>query len=1201
MAEVAYRLAQVISIYPITPSSTMAEWADQWREQGRRNLWGQVPLIAEMQSEGGAAGAMHGALQAGSLSTTFTASQGLLLMIPNLFKIAGELTANVIHVTARSLATHALSIFGDHSDVMACRSTGYAMLASDSVQEAGDLALIAHLSTIEARVPFLHFFDGFRTSHEINKVFGISDETIRALLDEKLVDAHRARALSPDRPILRGTAQNPDVFFQAREASNAFYLACPEIVQRRMDDFARLTGRSYHLFDYLGDPEADRVIVMMGSGAGAAEEAILHLNARGEKLGLLKVRLYRPFATEAFLKALPSTVRAIAVLDRTKEPGAIGEPLYQDVVTAIGESMQAASPRFGRIPKVIGGRYGLSSKEFTPAMVKAIFEELWNPQPKNHFTIGIHDDVTHTSLEYDPSFCTEDPRTFRALFYGLGSDGTVGANKNSIKIIGHETANDVQGYFVYDSKKSGSMTTSHLRFGPAPIRSTYLITQANFVACHSFPFLERMDILSAAAPGAVFLLNAPYGPDEVWAHLPRKVQETILERRLDFYVIDAYRVARETGMGSRINTVMQVCFFAISGVLPIADAVEQIKKAILETYGKRGNVVQKNYAAVDAALAHLGRVKVPERVTATFDVLPIFPSAAPKFVSTVLGEMAAGRGDLLPVSALPPDGTFPTATTQWEKRNIAQTIPVWDEELCIQCGKCVLVCPHAAIRAKVFDSALLADAPGSFKTAKPKWRGMEDKLYSLQVAPEDCTGCQLCMETCPVVSKAEPQSDKGEARRKALNMELQEPLRVSEAENWRFFEGLTTVNRAALSHNQVKDIQLLEPLFEFSGACAGCGETPYIKLLTQLFGDRLYIANATGCSSIYGGSLPTTPDTVNSSGRGPTWSNSLFEDNAEFGLGIRLALDQQKDQAEALVQQLAATIGEELVEATLSADQSAEPGIEQQRERVRQIRDRLAGVDTPEARQLRSLADSLVRKSVWLVGGDGWAYDIGFGGVDHVLGSGKNVKILVLDTETYSNTGGQMSKSTPRGAVAKFASGGKLTGKKDLAMEAVSYGSVYVARVAMGGSDVQTVKAFQEAEAYDGPALIIAYSQCIAHGFDLAQGMDQQKNAVLSGYWPLVRYVPRLPEQGKNPFQLDSRPPSIALKDYCYKEARYTMLQRSHPEVAEQLLEEAEDDVQRKWRLYSEYASGHSVLPGNAPSAEAGSVAAAAALAGPKG
>ncbi|MGD0646465.1 MAG: pyruvate:ferredoxin (flavodoxin) oxidoreductase [Acidobacteriaceae bacterium] len=1170
-ALVAYRLAQVIAIYPITPSSTMAEWADQWKEEGRKNIWGTVPLIAEMESEGGAAGAMHGALQAGAFSTTFTASQGLLLMIPNLFKIAGELTSNVIHVTARSIATHALSIFGDHSDVMACRSTGYAMLASNSVQEAGDMALISHIATLESRIPFMHFFDGFRTSHEINKATVISDGTINALLDEKLVRAHRERALSPDNPILRGTAQNPDVFFQAREACNPFYLACPTIVQNVMDKFATLTGRGYHLFDYVGAPDAERVIIIMGSGAGAVEEAIGHLNAQGEKLGLLKVRLYRPFAAEAFMAALPMTVKSIAVLDRTKEPGSLGEPLYQDVVTALSESFAGPSPRFLQNPRVIGGRYGLSSKEFTPAMVKGIFDELKKPRPKNKFTIGIQDDVTHTSLDYDPTFSTEDPRTIRALFYGLGSDGTVGANKNSIKIIGSGTDNYVQGYFVYDSKKSGSVTTSHLRFGPEPIRSTYLITEANFIACHNFSFLERMDILAAAAPGAVFLLNSPYGPEEVWQHLPRRTQETILSRKLQFYVIDGYSVARDARMGNRINTIMQTCFFAISGVLPREEAIIQIKQAIKKTYGKRGDVVLQNYAAVDAALAHLHRVTPPEHVIATFDLLPMFPREAPSFVTNVLGEIAAGRGDLLPVSALPPGGTFPTGTSHWEKRNIAHEIPVWDTDLCIQCGKCVLVCPHAVIRAKVFDSTLLATAPQTFKTATPKWRGMEDELYTLQVAPEDCTGCHLCVEICPAVSKTEP-------KHKALQMVPQAPLREAEVKNWTFFEALPSVDRNRLSHSQVKDIQLLDPLFEFSGACAGCGETPYIKLLTQLFGDRLFIANATGCSSIYGGSLPTTPYSVNKSGRGPTWSNSLFEDNAEFGLGIRLALDQQKEYAEVLLQPFASTLGDELVTALLSADQTTEAGIEAQRERILLLRNKLGGVDSPQARTLLTVADSLARKSVWLVGGDGWAYDIGFGGLDHVLGSGENVKVLVLDTETYSNTGGQMSKSTPRGAVAKFAAGGKLTGKKDLAMEAVSYGSVYVARVAMGGSDAQTIKAFQEAEAYDGPALIIAYSHCIAHGYDLAQGMEQQKKAVLSGYWPLMRYNPALRAEGKNPFQLDSRAPSIPLKDYSYNEARYTMLARSHPDVAARLLEEAQEDVDREWRVYSARAAvaGHS-------------------------
>ena len=1192
-ALVAYRLAQVIAIYPITPSSTMAEWADQWKEEGRKNIWGTVPLIAEMESEGGAAGAMYGALQAGAFSTTFTASQGLLLMIPNMFKIAGELTSNVIHVTARSIATHALSIFGDHSDVMACRSTGYAMLASNSVQEAGDMALISHIATLESRIPFMHFFDGFRTSHEINKALTISDATINALLGEKLVRAHRERALSPDNPILRGTAQNPDVFFQAREASNPFYLACPTIVQNVMDKLADLTGRAYHLFDYVGAPDAERVIIIMGSGAGAVEEAISHLNAQGEKLGLLKVRLYRPFAAEAFMAALPLTVKSIAVLDRTKEPGSLGEPLYQDVVTALSESFASPSPRFLQNPRVIGGRYGLSSKEFTPAMVKGIFDELKKPQPKNKFTIGIQDDVTHTSLDYDPAFSTEDPRTIRALFYGLGSDGTVGANKNSIKIIGSGTDNYVQGYFVYDSKKSGSVTTSHLRFGPEPIRSTYLITEANFIACHNFSFLERMDILAAAAPGAVFLLNSPYGADEVWQHLPRKTQETILSRKLQFYVIDGYSVAHDAGMGNRINTIMQTCFFAISGVLPREEAIIQIKQAIKKTYGKRGDVVLQNYAAVDAALAHLHRVTLPEHVSATFDLLPMFPREAPSFVYNVLGEMAAGRGDLLPVSALPPGGTFPTGTAHWEKRNIAHEIPTWDTDLCIQCGKCVLVCPHAVIRAKVFDSTLLATAPRTFKTATPKWRGMENERYTLQVAPEDCTGCHLCVEICPAVSKTEP-------KHRALQMVPQAPLREEEVKNWTFFEALPSVDRNRLSHNQVKDIQLLDPLFEFSGACAGCGETPYLKLLTQLFGDRLFIANATGCSSIYGGSLPTTPYTVNKSGRGPTWSNSLFEDNAEFGLGIRLALDQQKEYAEVLLQSFAAVLGDQLVTAILSADQSAEVGIEAQRGRILLVRAKLANVDSPAARTLLTVADSLARKSVWLVGGDGWAYDIGFGGLDHVLGSGENVKVLVLDTETYSNTGGQMSKSTPRGAVAKFAAGGKLTAKKDLAMEAVSYGSVYVARVAMGGSDAQTIKAFQEAEAYDGPALIIAYSHCIAHGYDLAQGMEQQKKAVLSGYWPLMRYNPSLRAEGKNPFQLDSRAPSIPLKDYSYNEARYTMLARSHPDVAAKLLEEAQEDVDREWRIYSAraanpgYSDPKTLLAGEPQKAPISSTAASA-------
>jgi pyruvate-ferredoxin/flavodoxin oxidoreductase len=1178
-ASVAYRFSEVIAIYPITPSSPMAEFADQWAEEGKRNIWGAVPKVAELQSEGGAAGAMHGALQGGAFATTFTASQGLLLMIPNMYKIAGELTPSVMHVTARSIATHALSIFGDHSDVMGCRQTGYAMLASNSVQEAADLATIAHLATLEARIPFMHFFDGFRTSHEINKVQPISDETILALLDDKAVRAHRERSLSPDRPVLRGTAQNPDVFFQAREACNPYYKACPVIVQDVMDRFARQTGRAYRLFDYYGAPDADRVIILMGSASGAIEEAIDALNAVGEKLGLLKVRLFRPFAAEAFLTALPETVRKIAVLDRTKEPGATGEPLYQDIVTTIAEALTIGRIPISQFPVIVGGRYGLSSKEFTPSMAKGIFDELAKPHPKNHFTIGIDDDVTHSSLPWDESFSTENPKTVRALFYGLGSDGTVGANKNSIKIIGSETPNYAQGYFVYDSKKSGSLTTSHLRFGPEPIRSTYLISRANFIACHQFEFLEKVDVLAAAEPGAIFLLNSPYGPDEVWQHLPNTLQRTIIDKHLKLFVIDGFTVARENGMGNRINTVMQTCFFAISGVLPRDEAIAQIKKAIKKTYGKRGEaVVQQNYAAVDAALAHLHEVKIPARVSATFDILPTIPAQAPAFVRDVLGAMAAGHGDRLPVSALPPGGTFPTATAKWEKRNIAQFIPVWDQDLCIQCGKCVMVCPHAVIRAKVYDNSLLPSAPATFKSAKPKWRGMDEQLYTLQVSPEDCTGCQLCVEVCPAKSKADPAH-------KALNMQPQQPLRVSERANWEFFESLPTVARDRLSHSQVKDIQLLEPLFEFSGACQGCGETPYIKLLTQLFGDRLLIANATGCSSIYGGNLPTTPYCQNENGRGPAWSNSLFEDNAEFGLGMRLAVDHQKSYAEALLAKLAPSLGEDLVRATLDADQSKEEGINAQRGRIRKIREKLPTLDSPDAKSLGSVADSLVRKSVWIIGGDGWAYDIGFGGLDHVLGSGKNVKILVLDTEVYSNTGGQMSKSTPRAAVAKFAAGGKHTSKKDLAMEAVAYGSVYVARIAFGANDAHTVKAFQEAEAWDGPAIIIAYSHCIAHGYDLSKGLDHQKAAVNSGYWPLMRYNPALRAEGKNPFILDSRAPSIPLRDYIYNETRYTMLLRANPDVAGELLKEATDDVERTWRVYAGRAAmaGRGATPNISP------------------
>lgn len=1153
-AYIAHQASEVIAIYPITPSSNMGEWADQWSAEGKTNIWDTVPTVIEMQSEGGAAGALHGALQAGSLCTTFTASQGLLLMVPNMFKIAGELTPTVFHIAARTVAVHALSIFGDHSDVMSTRSTGFAQLSSGSVQEVMDLALIAHAATLEARVPFLHFFDGFRTSHEVAKVEELSREDIRAMIDEDLVMAHRARAMSPEHPVIRGTAQNPDFYFQAREACNSFYLATPTIVQNTMDKFARVVGRQYHLFDYEGAPDAERVIVIMGSGGEVALETVEAMNAAGAKVGVLKVRLFLPFDTEKFLAALPATVKSLAVLDRTKEPGALGEPLYVAVLTALAEA--------GVSKKVIGGRYGLSSKEFTPAMVKAVFDELAKPSPKNHFTVGITDDVTHTSLDFDPTYSSEVPGTVRALFYGLGADGTVGANKNSIKIIGEETDNFALGYFVYDSKKSGAITISHLRFGPKPLHSSYLITKASFVACHQFSFLERIDMLKHAEKGATFLLNSSYGPEEIWNHLPRTVQRQIIDKQLKFYVIDGYEVAKQTGMGGRINTIMQTCFFAISGVLPREEAIAAIKYTIKKTYGKRGDtVVQKNNAAVDAALDHLHLVKVPEKVTASFDIRPAVPANAPEFVQKVTARMLAGEGDDLPVSLVPIDGTFPTATTQWEKRNIALEIPVWDEEICIQCGKCVLVCPHGTIRAKVYDAPHLEGAPSTFKAVPARWKDFKERKYTLQVAPEDCTGCTLCVQFCPVKSKSE-------VKHRAINMAAQAPLREPEAANWDFFLKLPETGRDTLSMNQVKDVQLLRPLFEFSGACSGCGETPYVKLLTQLFGDRTFIGNATGCSSIYGGNLPSTPYCQNAEGHGPTWSNSLFEDNAEFGLGMRLAIDKQNEYAREVVARMGTLIGEELAEAILNADQSTEPGIFAQRERVKLLKQKLAGARTVEARGLAGVADSLVKKSVWILGGDGWAYDIGYGGLDHVLASGRNVNVLVLDTEVYSNTGGQASKATPRGAVAKFAAAGKPVAKKDLAMMAVSYGSVYVARVAMGAGDMHTLKAFLEAEAFHGPSLIIAYSHCIAHGYDMSYGLEQQKAAVNSGYWPLFRYNPDLVAQGKNPFQLDSRAPSIPLKDYVYNETRYTMLVKSNPDHAKKLLEEAQEDVASHWKLY---------------------------------
>jgi pyruvate-ferredoxin/flavodoxin oxidoreductase len=1181
VAQVAYQLSEVIAIYPITPSSAMGEWADQWAAQQQKNLWGTVPSVVEMQSEGGAAGALHGALQTGALATTFTASQGLLLMLPNMYKIAGELTSVVIHVAARSLAAQGLSIFGDHSDVMAARSTGWGMLASNSPQEAQDLALIAHGVALEARVPFLHFFDGFRTSHEVAKIQLLNAGDLEAMIPDGLVQAHRARALSPEHPFIRGTAQNPDVYFQAREASNPFYLACPAIVQNAMDSLGRLTGRQYSLFEYVGAPDAERVIVAMGSGAEVAHETVEELVGRGEKVGLLKVRLFRPFSVSHFITALPATVKAMAVLDRTKEPGSAGEPLYLDVVAALCETIGDDQKGLRRLPKVIGGRYGLSSKEFTPAMVKAVFRELEKPQPRNHFTVGIHDDVTHTSLEFDPTETTEGAGTVRAMFYGLGADGTVSANKNSIKIIGEETEQFAQGYFVYDSKKSGSMTVSHLRFGQQPIRSSYLIRQANFLACHQFSFLERFDVLKSAEPGGTFLLNSPYGPEEVWDRLPATAQRHLIEKKLRFFVVDAYRLAKEAGLGPRMSTIMQTAFFAVTGILPREKALQAIKKMIQKTFGKRGEtIVQKNNAAVDATIASLCEVRVPAKVNSAFDLRPVVPTGAPDFVQKVTAKMIEGAGDDLPVSALPVDGTYPSATTQWEKRNIGLEIPVWDKDLCIQCGKCVLVCPHGVIRSKVYSPDCLKDAPETFQSTAARWQSMKGSVYTLQVAPEDCTGCTLCVQACPVKSKSE-------AKHKAINMEPQPPLRAAEAANWDFFLKLPETNREPLNQTMVKDIQLLQPLFEFSGACAGCGETPYVKLLSQLFGDRLLVANATGCSSIYGGNLPTTPWAVNAAGRGPAWSNSLFEDNAEFGLGMRLSLDKQQEHARELVGRFRGVLGDELTDAILSADQSNEAGIQAQRARVASLKEVLnrfptepSPVKSPQpavlpatARNLLALADALVQKSVWIVGGDGWAYDIGFGGLDHVLASGRKVNILVLDTEVYSNTGGQMSKATPCGAVAKFAASGKQLPKKDLAMMMMTYGSAYVARVAMGSNDAHTLKTFLEAEAYPGPSLIIAYSHCIAHGYDLSHGLDQQKAAVLSGYWPLMRFNPALARAGKSPLQLDSKAPSLPLEKYIYNETRFSMLVHSDPETARQLLRRAQAGVDARWKQYEHLAA----------------------------
>ncbi len=1167
VAHIAYRVNEVCAIYPITPASPMAELADEWTVAGVTNIWGNVPVIQEMQSEGGAAGAVHGSLQGGALTTTFTASQGLLLMIPNMFKIAGELSSSVFHVAARSVATQALSIFGDHSDVMAVRTTGFAMLASASVQEAHDSALIAQAATLGTRVPFLHFFDGFRTSHEINTLTLVSDAHIRAMIDDARVHEHRLRALNPEHPFIRGTAQNPDTFFQGREAVNRFYAAVPDIVQAAMDDFAGLTGRQYRLFDYDGPDDAERVVVLMGSGAETARETAAALRAGGEKVGVVQVRLYRPFSAPHFLAALPQSCRAVAVLDRTKEPGAGGEPLYLDVVECLARAF--SSGQRATLPKIIGGRYGLSSKDFTPAMAKAVFDELKKSEPRHGFTVGINDDVTHTSLEIEPDYCIEPDDAVRAVFYGLGADGTVGANKNSAKIIAGQPGLHAQAYFVYDSHKSGAQTVSHLRFGPRPIRSPYLIESANFVGCHQFHFLERLDVLRLAGHGAVFLLNSPHGPDEVWDHLPRSVQRQIIDKRLKFFVIDATRVAREVGLKTRTNTVLQTCFFAISRVLPRDEAIEQIKVSIRKTYGRKGEeLVRRNFKAVDETLSQLHEVTVPLDATSTFDRAPPVPDSAPEFVRQVTAEMFRGLGDRIPVSLMPEDGTFPSGTAMWEKRNVADQVPVWRPDLCIQCGQCSFVCPHSVIRGRYYDEERLTEAPPSFKSAPINARGYPGVNFSLQFYVEDCTGCGLCIEACPAHSPVESGV-------KAINLEPKAPLVEAERANIAFFEGLPVNDRARVDFENVRGVQFLEPLFEFSGACAGCGETPYLKLLSQLFGDRAMVANATGCSSIYGGNLPVTPWSKDREGRGPAWSNSLFEDNAEFGLGFRLAADKHLDLAAARLKSLSSELGGERVDAILNAPQVRESEIRAQRVRVAELKTRLLELaeGNETARDLLTVVDHLVRRSVWIVGGDGWAYDIGYGGLDHVLASGRDVNCLVLDTEVYSNTGGQASKATPLGAIAKFAAAGKRVPRKDLALQAVAYGNVYVAQVAMGANPQQTLQAFREAEAYQGPSLILAYSHCIAHGFDLRYGMKQQDLATASGYWPLFRYSPTMRGIGENPFRLDSPRPTIPLKDYAYNELRYRALSLTRPADAEALLRQAQAGVKDKYRSYEQLAS----------------------------
>jgi pyruvate-ferredoxin/flavodoxin oxidoreductase len=1165
LAHVSYSTSEVICIYPITPASPMGEYSDAWAAEGKTNIWGTIPKVDELQSEAGAAAAVHGSLQTGALTTTFTAAQGLLLMIPNMYKIAGELSPCVIHVSARSLAAQALSIFGDHGDVMSVRGTGFALLASASVQEVMDMALISAAATLESRIPFLHFFDGFRTSHEVSKIEVVPEEVIREMVSDELVIAHRNRRMTPDAPILRGTSQNPDVYFQGRETVNRFYDACPEITEKAMEKFGQLTGRHYKLYQYYGAPDAERVIVLMGSGVETVRETVEYLNLQGEKVGVINARLFRPFDITRFVEAFPKTVKSVSVLDRLKEPGSAGEPLYLDTVNALLEGFQTGLIK--TMPSVTGGRYGLSSKEFTPAMVKAIFENMAAEKPKNHFTIGINDDVTGTSLDFDHTFSIEPDEIFRALFYGLGSDGTVGANKNTIKIIGENTDNYAQGYFVYDSKKAGSITTSHLRFGPHQIHSTYLITEAQFIGCHHWTFLEMVDLVRYLKKGGTLLLNSHYDPEELWKKLPRNVQEHLLAREAKLYTIDALKVAQSSGMGQRINTIMQACFFAISGVLPREEAIEKIKQSIRETYGKKGDeVVNQNIQAVDHTLSNLHQVPLGAVANSKKEMRACIVGEASDFVCNVLAKVIAGEGDTLPVSDFPADGTYPTGTAKFEKRNLAETIPVWEPDLCIQCAKCTLVCPHATIRAKVYDQKYLGNAPRAFKSVAAKGSSWEGMKYTIQVAPEDCTGCELCAHVCP-------SKDKGNPERKALNMSLQSPLRETEVDNWNYFLNIPDFDRTRINTRLIKEQQLQVPLFEFSGACSGCGETPYIKMLTQLFGDRLVIGNATGCSSIYGGNLPTTPYTTNTDGRGPTWSNSLFEDTAEFALGFRLSIDKQREYAREMLKRMSAEISETLTTELLDAVENSEPDIFEQRKRVALLKDKLRQMDTPDARNLLSVADMLVRKSVWGIGGDGWAYDIGYGGVDHITASDKNVNLLVLDTEVYSNTGGQASKATPKAAVAKFAMAGRTATKKDLGMISMSYGNAYVASVAFGARDEQTLKAFLEAEAYDGPSIIIAYSHCIAHGINMATALENQKAAVDSGHWILYRYNPERVKEGKNPLILDSKKPKLPIAQFLNMENRFRMLKKSHPELAEDYFRAIQKEVDARWAHYEYLAA----------------------------